>query len=215
MSWKPKKQSVLSKVEQGRKERRGISSSRGGRRRGWVSISGSLGFTSQPCPLHANVGSKSLNSENLLRTDFMYHLIDVCSILGVLDPVPCHHSNFFFSIILTLSQFYSFSLKPSFSGYSPGFLNWLLTNNVLSHVLSFGGRGSWGAWSRLCHCTPTSATQTTTALGLAHSTFSNTLPSEPYNSVILTPGSFCWNDLFNLCLSPQPEFSFIRAGAPS
>lgn len=87
------KKSVLSKVKQGWKERRG-SSRWGGWGGGWVSTTGFLCFTSPPCPSHTNVKSKSLSSEKRWEWISCINLINVCSIQGLLEAVSFHHSNF-------------------------------------------------------------------------------------------------------------------------
>lgn len=97
------------------------------------------------CPSYANKESKSLNLEDLFRTDFIHELDKRVFNLWTFWT-PYHF------MIITLKQFCSFSLIFSFSGCSPG----KLANTC---AFSLGVGRNWDAWTRVCCCTPTSAAE--------------------------------------------------------
>lgn len=124
MSWKPKTSSVCLVQGQARLKGRG-GREREGQLRGvgrGVSASRFLAFVPPASALRMQTRkAKSLNSENLLRTDFV-HQLDKRAFN------PGHFGRCGNSIVITLNQFCSFSLILSVSGCSPGVLTWQLTD---------------------------------------------------------------------------------------
>ena len=126
MSWKPKTSSVCLVQGQARLKGRG-GREREGQLRGVGGGEGSVRLRVPRLRPPARAlrmqmrKAKSLNSENLLRTDFM-HQLDKRAFN------PGHFGRCGNSIVITLNQLCSFSLIFSVSGCSPGVFTWQLTD---------------------------------------------------------------------------------------